>query len=139
MKNSVLCAVIGGIGGIVTSLFGGFDIMLKTLVILMAADYISGLVVAGFFHASNKSKTGTLDSKAGFRGLFKKGMVLVFVLVGHYLDLMIGIEYVRDAIIIGYAANELISLVENAGQMGMPVPEVIVNAIEVLKKKGEDR
>ena len=122
----------------IVTLLGGWDYGLKTLIILMAVDYISGLVVAGVFKNSNKSESGTLDSKAGFKGLCRKCMIVLFVLIGNHLDLMIGVDYVRNAIIIGFAANELISIVENAGQMGVPVPKVVLNAIEVLKEKEED-
>lgn len=139
MRNiHILCTMIGGIGGMIVTLLGGWDYGLKTLIILMAVDYISGLVVAGVFKNSNKSESGTLDSKAGFKGLCRKCMIVLFVLIGNHLDLMIGVDYVRNAIIIGFAANELISIVENAGQMGVPVPKVVLNAIEVLKKKEED-
>lgn len=139
MRNiHTLCTIIGGIGGMIVTLLGGWDYGLKTLIILMAVDYISGLVVAGVFKNSNKSESGTLDSKAGFKGLCRKCMIVLFVLIGNHLDLMIGVDYARNAIIIGFAANELISIVENAGQMGVPVPKVVLNAIEVLKKKEED-
>lgn len=134
--KTVVCTAIGAIGGFIASLFGGWSASLTTLLIFMGIDYISGLVVAGVFHASTKTETGALESRAGFKGLFKKLMILLFVLIGHRLDLAVGTTYIKDAVCIAFMANELISIVENAGLMGLPVPAVITNAIDILKKKG---
>ena len=68
----------------------------------------------------------------------KKGMTLLFVLIAYRLDLAIGTSYIRDAVIIGFMANELISIVENAGLMGLPLPAIINKAIDVLQNKGKD-
>ena len=106
-----------------------------TLVIFMAIDYISGLAVAGVFHASRKTDSGALESRAGWKGLCKKAMTLLFVLVAHRLDMVIGTTYIRDAVVIAFVANELISIVENAGLMGVPMPAAIENAIDILQKK----
>ena len=135
MKN-VICTAVGAIGGFIASLFGGWTASLTTLLIFMGIDYISGLVVAGVFHASTKTETGALESRAGFKGLIKKLMTLLFVLIGYRLDLAVGTTYIKDAVCIAFMANELISIVENAGLMGLPVPSVISNAIDILKKKG---
>lgn len=134
MKDTI-CAVIGIMGSSVASFFGGWDASLKSLVIFMVIDYISGLIIAGIFHTSPKSKTGALESRAGFKGLCRKGMALLFVLIGTRLDAVIGTNYIRDAICIGFIANELISIIENAGLMGLPVPEVLEKAIDILKNK----
>lgn len=136
MKQT-LCAIWGLIGSAIASLFGGWDAGLATLLIFMAIDYVSGLIVAGVFHTSNKTDTGALESRAGFKGLCRKGMTLLFVLVAYRLDLVIGTNYIRDAVIIAFTANETISLVENAGLMGLPLPAVITKAIDVLQKKVE--
>ena len=136
MKQT-LCAIWGLIGSAIASLFGGWDAGLATLLIFMAIDYMSGLIVAGVFHTSNKTDTGALESRAGFKGLCRKGMTLLFVLVAYRLDLVIGTNYIRDAVIIAFIANETISLVENAGLMGLPLPAVITKAIDVLQKKVE--
>ena len=136
MKQT-LCAIWGLIGSAIASLFGGWDAGLATLLIFMAIDYVSGLVVAGVFHTSNKTNTGSLESRAGWKGLCRKCMTLLFVLVAYRLDLVIGTNYIRDAVIIAFIANETISLVENAGLMGIPLPAVIIKAIDVLQKKTE--
>lgn len=135
--KAVICAVFGAIGGMVAHLFGGWTEDMATLIIFMAVDFIMGLIVAGVFHKSNKSQSGALNSHAGWVGLCKKGVVLLFVLIAHRLDIILGSDYIRTTAIIGFIANEVISIVENAGLMGVPLPEVIVKAIEVLKRRGE--
>lgn len=134
MKNGI-CTAVGVVGGFVASLFGGWDAALTTLLLFMVIDFISGLVVAGVFHNSTKSETGTLQSFAGWKGLCRKCMTLLFVLIAYRLDLAIGVNYIRDTVIIGFIANELISIIENAGLMGLPLPEAITQAIDILKKK----
>lgn len=136
MKEAI-CTAAGLIGSGIAYLLGGWDSALITLLLFMVIDYITGLTVAGVFHASTKTDSGTLESRAGFKGLCRKGMVLLFVLVAYRLDLAIGTDYIRDAVIIGFMTNELISIVENAGLMGIPLPPVIKTAIDVLTKKGE--
>ena len=134
MKNAI-CTTVGILGSYVASLFGGWTASLTTLVVFMGMDYFSGLIVAGVFHNSPKTESGALESRAGFKGLIRKMMILVFVLIGHRLDIAVGTTYIRDAVCIVYIANELLSIVENAGLMGIPIPAVITNAIDVLKKK----
>ena len=119
-------------------LFGEYDMIFEALIVLMACDYISGLIVAGVFKKSNKTKSGGLNSKAGFKGLCRKLMTLVFVVVAHYIDVVLGIDYVRNAVIIGFCANECISIVENAGIMGLPLPAAVINGVELLKAKAEE-
>lgn len=136
MKETI-CTVLGVIGSVIASFLGGWDSGLATLMIFMGLDYISGLIVAGVFHNSNKTESGTLESKAGWKGLCRKGYTLIFVLIAYRLDLVIGTSYIRDAVIIAFIANETISLVENAGLMGIPLPAVITKAIDILQKRVE--
>ncbi len=133
----VICTVVGMVGGFISSLFGGWSTGLVTLLIFMSIDYLSGLIVAGVFHNSPKTGTGTLESRAGWKGLCRKCMTLLFVLIAYRLDLALGINYIRDSVILGFMTNELISIVENAGLMGLPLPAVITKAIDVLTKKAE--
>lgn len=134
MKNAV-CTGVGMLGGLIAQSFGGWDASLSTLLIFMVVDYVTGLIVAGVFHESPKTETGALESRAGYKGLCRKGMILLFVLIGHRLDLAIGGNYVRDAVCLAFIANELISIVENAGLMGLPIPAVITKGIDILKQK----
>ena len=129
----------GVIGGMISQAFGGWDAALITLLIFMAIDYVSGLIVAGVFQASDKSASGSLSSIACWQGLFKKGMTLVIVLVAARLDIVLGTAFVRDAVVIAYVVNETISIIENAGLMGLPIPDVIMSAIEQLQGKNEQK
>lgn len=135
--KEMICTVIGAVGGAVAAAFGGWDSALATLLIFMAVDYVSGLIVAGIFHKSPKSESGALESRAGWKGLCRKAVTLLFVLIAYRLDIVLGVDYIRNAVIIGFMANELISIVENAGLMGVPLSPVIQNAIDILTKKSE--
>jgi len=137
MNSRELCTYVGVIGGAIAGLFGGWDTALQTLVIFMAVDYITGLIVAGVFHTSPKTKTGTLESRAGWKGLCRKGVSLLVVLVACRLDAIIGSSFIRDATVIAFACNETISIIENAGLMGVPVPKVLAEAVDVLKRRAE--
>ena len=136
--KTIVCTAFGVVGGMIAQLFGGWTEDMVTLIIFMAIDFIMGLIVAGVFHKSNKSQTGALNSHAGWVGLCKKGVALLFVLIAHRLDMLLGSDYIRTTAIIGFIANEVISIVENAGLMGVPLPDVIVKAIEILKHRVED-
>ena len=136
--KKILCATVGVFGSAVASWFGGFDAGLKTLLVFMAIDYVSGLIVAGVFHKSPKSANGALESKAGWKGLLRKGGTLLVVLICSRLDVMFGTSFVRDAAVIAYVVNESISILENLGLMGVPIPTVVRNSIEALTKKEEN-
>ena len=136
--KAIICTAFGVVGGMVAQLFGGWTEDMITLIIFMAVDFIMGLIVAGVFHKSNKSQSGALSSHAGWVGICKKGVVLLFVLITHRLDMLLETDYIRTTAIIGFIANEVISIIENAGLMGVPLPEVIIKAIEILKHRAEN-
>ena len=136
--KTTICTGIGVVGSTVAAAFGGWDAAMITLISMMVIDYLTGVLVAGVFHNSPKTENGTLESKAGWKGLCRKGMTLLIVLVASRLDIILGTGFIRDAVIIGYIANETISIIENAGLMGVPIPEAIKKAIEVLQQKGSE-
>ena len=136
MRTTVF-SILGVTGAAVSGAFGGWGSGLTTLVIFMAADYVTGLLVAGVFHASEKTPSGGLESRAGWKGLIRKGCTLLIVLVACRLDLLLGTDFVRDAVVIGFCANEVLSIVENMGLMGVPLPRALVRAIEVLKNRAD--
>ena len=138
MKYNILCASIGAIGAGIASLFRGADAALITLMIFILVDYVTGLIVAGVFHRSPKTQNGALESKAGLKGLLRKGGMLLMVLIACRLDLMLGAHFIRDAVVIALVTNEALSIVENLGLMGVPIPKPLINAIEVLKAKAKD-
>ena len=137
MKN-LFSTFIGIIGSTLASLLGGWDMALQTLIIFMTIDYITGLMVAGIFNKSTKTKHGALESVAGWKGLCRKGVALLIVLIACRLDLLTGANLIRDAVVIAYCTNEAISIIENAGLMGVPIPTKLTKAIEALKSKEDD-
>ena len=137
ISRTGIMAVLGAVGGIIASWFGGWDAALSTLVIFMAIDYITGLVVAGVFKRSGKSESGALESRAGWKGICRKGMTLLIVFVAVRLDMAAGTACIKDAGVIAYIVNEALSILENAGLMGLHIPPVLEKAIEVLRTKGE--
>lgn len=136
MKD-IFCTAVGVVGSVITSLFGGWDAAMATLMVFMVIDYITGLLVAGVFHRSQKSSGGALESHAGWQGICRKGVSLLIVLVACRLDIVIGSNFIRDAVVIAFIANETISIVENAGLMGVNIPAPIMSAIDVLRRKSE--
>jgi len=137
MRANVLYSLVGAIGGFVAMAFGGWSDALITLIVFMALDYVTGLIVAGIFKKSKKSENGALESRAGFKGLCRKGVALMIVLVAVRLDIIMHTTYIKDAVIIAFVVNESISIIENAGLMGIPIPPVIAKAIDVLRNESE--
>lgn len=136
IKNGVL-ATLATVGTFVAHALGGWDAAMQVLVALMALDYLTGILVAAVWQRSNKSSTGALDSKAGFKGLCKKGMILLLVWLGVLLDNAFGTTYVRMAVILFFIGNEGISFLENLGLMGVPFPEFLKKALEALRDQGD--
>lgn len=134
MKETV-CTIFGVVGAGLAWAFGGWDSALMALLMCMSIDYLSGSIVALVFHNSNKSETGSYNSTYGLKGLCKKGLMLLFVLVAVQIDGLLGADYVRDAVCIGFCSNEVLSIVENLGLAGVPMPEAVVKALEQLQKK----
>ena len=135
MKEYTTYGVIGIICGFISNLFGGWSTALTTLIIFMAIDFITGLMVAGIFKNSTKTKTGALGSRTCWKGLCQKGVTLLIVLVASRLDLMMNSNFIRDCVVIAFVCNEAISIIENSGLMGVPIPKALIDAIDVLKQK----
>ncbi|WP_392396822.1 phage holin family protein [Paenibacillus senegalimassiliensis] len=113
-------------------LFGGWSPLLSILLAFIVFDYISGVVAAGY--------EGKLSSRIGTWGIARKVMILAIVAVAHLVDTALGDAHLfRDAAIFFYLSNELLSLLENAGRLGAPIPPVLQRAIAVLRGKGGDQ
>ena len=123
--------------GAIAGLLGGWDPLLRVLVVLMAADYGGGILVA-LLGRSTKTEYGGLSSKVGAAGLARKGLMLVVVLVASLVDSVMGTggDMCRDAACWFYIANEGISILENAGLAGAPYPEKLKH---LLGQKKEER
>lgn len=134
MKETA-CTLVGLAGSAIAWAFGGWDAAIAALLICMGVDYISGSIVALVFHKSTKTESGAYNSAYGLKGLCKKGLMLLFVLVAVQIDKILGTDYARDAVCIGFCANEVLSIVENLGLAGIPMPQAITKALEQLQTK----
>ncbi|WNF07285.1 phage holin family protein [Brevibacillus borstelensis] len=119
-------------GAAVSYLFGGWSTLLGVLAAFVVIDYVSGVIASG--------AEGKLKSKIGLIGIARKVFIFTMVAIAHLVDTTLGDQhFLRDATIFFYLANELLSIIENAGRVGLPVPEPIKRAVEVLKGKGDGR
>lgn len=137
IKDTIL-TILAAVGAFIAHALGGWDPLMVLLVALMALDYLTGILVAAVWHRSKKSATGTLDSKASFQGLLKKGVVLLLVWLGVLLDNALGATYVRNAVTLFFIGNEGLSLLENLGLMGVPFPDFLQRALEALRDQGNN-
>ena len=133
MKDT-FCTAAALLGAALSWAFGGWDTAMAALLVCMGVDYISGCVVALVFHNSRKSESGSYNSIYGLKGLCKKGLMLLFVLVAVQTDRLLGAEYVRDAVCVGFCTNEILSITENLGLAGVPMPQAVIKALEQLQK-----
>ena len=136
MKNTVL-AMLAAVGSAVAQALGGWDVALKVLICFMALDYVTGWLVAAVWHKSAKSKTGALDSKASYKGLVKKGVMLSLVWMAALLDQATHSDFVRDAVCLFFVANEGLSVLENTAVMGVPYPAFVKNMLDALHQTGD--
>lgn len=135
--KTLFITIVGGAGGMIAVLCGGWSEDLNTLMILMGIDFIMGLLIAAIWKKSGKSNNGALSSNSAWKGIVQKGVSLLVVVVAHRLDVLIGTDYIKTAVIIAFCADELISIIENLGIMGIPMPSAIVKSIDILKDKAE--
>ena len=136
VKNWVL-GILAAAGALVVEQLGGWDAMLGLLMGFMAADILTGVLVAAIWKKSGKTEGGRLESRAGFKGLCRKGIILLLVWLGVLMDGALGTAYIRSAIILFFVGNEGLSLLENVGLMGVKYPAALKNALEVLRNKGD--
>jgi toxin secretion/phage lysis holin len=126
------------LGSGVAKALGGWDNALQTLIIFMAIDYITGILIAAIWQRSTKSESGALESRAGFKGLIRKSTMLLVVWVSVQLDLLLGLDgFSRTAVILFFCGNEGLSIVENLGIMGVPIPSMIKEKFEQLRKSAD--
>lgn len=119
------------LGAVMGYVFGDWDGFILALIIFIIIDYVTGVISA----ICNKK----LSSSVGFHGILKKIFILLLVAVGNILDGVLGLGgVIRSAVIFFYIANEGISIIENAANIGLPVPEKIRDILEQLKKDSDD-
>lgn len=141
-KFTIICSVIGAVWSAIAGALGGWDIAIGSLIFFMAIDFALGLICAIFFGKSNKSESGGLSSTACWKGIAKKVCTLALVIVAHRLDLLIGTDYVRNAVIYAFCTAEIVSICETAVLMEVLPPEIqniFIKALDVLKGKNEKK
>lgn len=122
-------AALGAISGF---LWGGWSMSLQILLTLSLIDYLSGMLASGV--------EGKLSSRIGFKGIAKKVMIFLIVAVAHLIDKAIGQgSIIESMVVFFYIGNEVLSIIENSGRVGLPIPEQLKNAVQVLKGKGEGK
>jgi toxin secretion/phage lysis holin len=121
------CITTGAVMTFINLVFGKIDYSFGFLMLVMLLDYITGLM-CGWLDKSISSDKAT-------RGLFKKLFVFIYVIIAHHLDVMLDIDYVRVMVCYAYAVGEVISIIENGTKLGVPVPEPIKKALELLNTK----
>ena len=134
--KTYVCAIICGA---VSASLGGLYNAIITLIIFMAADFATPIACAIFCNKSSKSENGALSSKACWQGIIKKICTILLVVCAHYADVLLGCDYIRNAVVIAFCASELISICENAALMGVmpePVKRIFDKIIDVMKSKG---
>ncbi len=130
--EKVFNSVVAVVATFFTYLFGGWDVALSILIIFMVLDYLTGVIYAYTIQA--------LNSEVGFKGLIKKCMILVVLIIGVMLDRILGngTWVFRTLVCYFYIANEGISLLENISNLGVPIPSKIRNALEQLNKDDKE-
>jgi toxin secretion/phage lysis holin len=133
MKLSfIFNSVTTGLGGVIGFLYGGWSMALTVLVTLVVLDYLTGWLASAV--------EGKLSSAVGFKGIAKKVTIFLIVAVAHLADGFLNAGSVLiNASVFFYAANEILSIIENASRIGVPVPKVIKDAVLILKEKGEQK
>ncbi|MBV6714038.1 phage holin family protein [Paenibacillus chitinolyticus] len=132
MNQTIFGSLAAFGASLVTYAFGGWSELLGFFLVAIAIDYVTGVA------ASLKEKSG-LNSNIGFWGLAKKGLMLLIILLGHRMDMLIGSSVVMDAAIYFYLVNELISITENYGRLGLPLPDKFKEIIAQLKNPKQDK
>lgn len=130
-------ATIGGVtgvfGGLITALYGEWTHALDVLLIAMTIDYLTGVLAAAI------SPYKKIDYKVGMKGIAKKATILLIVAMGHLADEVLNTDIIMAAVTYAYLANEGLSIIENAGVAGVPVPNVVKMAYQTISEKGDIR
>ena len=135
MLKVIFYGATAAVGGFLSWLFGGWSAPLAILLGCLALDYVTGLIVAGVFHKSPKTANGGLESRAGWKGLARKVCTLFMIAMAHFVDVLLCTVWIRDAVVLAFCVNEMLSLLENFGLMGLPIHKALTNAVELLRKK----
>lgn len=134
--------ILAAIGGAIASFFVSMPPLVWILIAVMSIDYLTGLIT-GAMGKSNKTENGYLESHAALKGLLKKGLIILVVLLAALLDQAVsagaGIQFeaVMGATCLWFIASEGLSILENVALMGVPVPKILLKLLEVMRAKGD--
>lgn len=140
MSDGKACiAFIASVGATVAGFLGGWDVPLQTLLVFSAVDLMSGMIVAAAFQNSRKSADGSVHGKILLKGVMKKLVMLIAVGISAFLDRLMNTPSVcRTAMIMFFIGNEGLSICENIGLMGIPIPKFLKKSLEKLKEENDD-
>ena len=133
---------LSAIGGAIASFFTTMPPLVYILIGVMSIDYVTGLI-CGAMGKSKKTETGYLASHEAWKGLLKKGVILLVVLLANLLDIAVSkgagitVEAVMGATCLWFIASEGLSILENVASMGVPVPRILTNLLEIMRQKGD--
>lgn len=136
--SSTLSAIIATIGGAISWVLGGFDILLLWLLIIMVLDILTGLTESLYFKCSPKTNTGRFASSVFRVGLLHKGAILMVVVISVMVDHITGLGLVRDIVVTFYLLEEAMSCLENLARCGLPLPKKLTDVLEVLQDKNDN-
>ncbi|WP_068505705.1 phage holin family protein [Paenibacillus kribbensis] len=128
--TQIIKGAAAGFGAVAGYLFGGWNIMIHLLFIFVIADWLTGWAAAWI--------NGELKSRKGYYGTARKVAIFLIVVVAHFIDVALGnLNYFQNAVIFFYLANELLSIIENVGRMGVPMPDVLRNAVKIFESRSQ--
>ncbi|SLJ98062.1 MULTISPECIES: phage holin family protein [unclassified Paenibacillus] len=129
--SNVIKMVSAAMGAGAGYLFGGWGILINILLIFVVVDWVTGWAAAWIKHE--------LRSRVGFEGIARKAAIFLVITISHFVDIIVtgGTGLIQDAVIFFYLANELLSITENLGRMGVPMPDVLRNAVKIFESKSE--
>ena len=136
--KQVISLVIGALTTGLIKVIGEPTQDLKILLLLMVIDLIVGFTVSAVWHKSSKTKSGKVSSKVMFKGIVKKILTLVLVVVAYQIDILLGYDGIRHIVIIAFIVQEIISIIENIAITGIKVPDIITKALDVLERSVKD-
>lgn len=135
--GKIIRLCLSAIGSTICAAFGGWDQGIICLCVFIGLDLATGLINALCFKNSDKTESGSYRSAEMRKGLMRKCGIFACIIVAVMLDNLLGVPYLRDITIIFFIINEGMSLIENLGLMGVPVPKAIIKTFAVLKDKYE--
>ena len=136
--KQAISLVIGALTTGVLKVIGEPTQDLKILLLLMVIDLIVGFTVSAVWHKSSKTKSGKVSSKVMFKGIVKKILTLVLVVVAYQIDILLGYNIIRHIAIIAFIVQEIISIIENIAITGIKTPDIITKALDVLERSVKD-